>query len=76
MCLDHCQAPDEWQHRQAVASKGQSNAPEPFKPWPYSLDNQVAAAQIRLQMSLSESVNKNKDQMFWHNHRGPQCKNS
>lgn len=71
MCLDHCQAPDEWQHRQAKAAQ-QSRHFEPPPIWtrpPFDLDAHVQVAKMQLQWHIDTLVEQAKDALFWGHRR-------
>ncbi len=71
MCLDHCQAPDEWQHRQTKAAQQPSHF-EPLPIWtrpPFDLDRSVDVAKMQLSWHIHTLAEQAKDALFWGHRR-------
>jgi hypothetical protein len=74
MCLDHCQAPDEWQHRQAMARAtayraGHVESPPTWTRPPFDLDAHVQVAKMQLSWHINSLVEQAKDALFWGHRR-------
>ncbi len=70
MCLDHCQAPDEWLHRQAKAQQPAHFEPPAICPRPpYNLDIHVQVARMQLQWHIDTLAEQAKDALFWGHRR-------
>jgi hypothetical protein len=75
MCLDHCQAPDEWQHRQTMDKQAMAKAaayraghietPPIWTRPPFDLDRSVEAAKMQLSWHIHTLAEQAKDAMFW-----------
>jgi hypothetical protein len=71
MSHDHCQAPDEWQHRQAKAAQQPSHfEPPPIWTRPaYSLERNVRVAALNVRMHINAKAEQAKDALFWGHRR-------
>lgn len=67
MCLEHCQAPDEWQHRQAKAAQrpGHFEPPPIWTRPPFDLDAHVQVAKMQLQWHIDTLAEQVKEAIFW-----------